>query len=327
MTLPFVDFCNCGDYRLTDGGGSHYVAGEQGVIAPNTSQPKIRLKDLERLVAHNINVQQIPFTVRTDFVRATDFTVMVPITLRVRNRDITFAKTSRLERGTINIFGRVTTGSGRVVATFEDTVQVDAPQEVMPKVMAKATLYQREVLLRPGQYRLDLVIHDTNSDRVGSLRRGVQVPEYGEDEIATSSLVLSDKMGPASQENAPGTGHFLIGNTYVRPLVSPSQGMPINLSRDQPLNVWMQVYQLAVDQKTNKPSASVEYEVENVANGKTAIHILESADRMENIGNQMTLRKTLAVANLQPGAYNFRIKVHDNISRQVFERSTTFNVD
>ena len=96
---------------------------------------------------------------------------------------------------------------------------------------------------------------------------------------------------------------------------------------------------MAVDRKTNRPSVSVEYDVATVANGKveydvakvanrtTDIHILESTDDMGNIGDQMTLKKALSTANLQPGEYNFRIKVHNNISHQVFERSTTFTVE
>jgi GWxTD domain-containing protein len=339
VVLPFADICNCGDYRLTEGGGSHYVAGADAVIVSNLRQPHIRFKDLEELVAHKIDVRMMPFALRTDFVRATDFTVMVPITLRVGNREIAFTRTGGVERGTINIFGRVTAASGHVVESFEDTVQVDVPHEVLLKAMTKATFYQNVVLLRPGQYRLDIVVRDVNGDRVGTSRLSVQVPEFEPGEMTTSSLVLSDKMGPASQENAPGTGHFLVGKTYVRPLVPAAEGRPINFSRDQNINVWMQVYELAVDRKTNRPSVSVEYDVAKVANGKveydvakvtdgkTEIHILESTDDMGNIGDQMTLKKALSTANLQPGEYNFRIKVHDNISHQVFERSTTFSVE
>ena len=38
-----------------------------------------------------------------------------------------------MQRGTVNIFGRVATLSGRVAQTFEDTVQVDVPAELLPK--------------------------------------------------------------------------------------------------------------------------------------------------------------------------------------------------
>jgi 5-hydroxyisourate hydrolase-like protein (transthyretin family) len=110
-------------------------------------------------------------------------------------------------------------------------------------------------------------------------------------------------------------------------MVPLAHGKPISFSRDQNVNVWLQVYELAVDQKTNKPSATVEYEVANVTNSKSVIHTVESVDHMGSIGDQMTLKRILPAMNLQPGAYKLRIKVKDNISRLVLERSTTFTVE
>jgi hypothetical protein len=88
----------------------------------------------------------------------------------------------------------------------------------------------------------------------------------------------------------------------------------------------MQVYELTVDVKTNKASATVEYDIASTAND-SAIHIVESTDQLKNTGTQMTLVRALSATNFQPGAYTLRIKVHDNLSRQVFERSTIFAVE
>jgi len=279
------------------------------------------------LVSHKIDLRLVPFSVRTDFVKATAFTVMAPVSVRVGNRDIKFTNTDGVERGTINIFGRVTSKSGWIVETFEDVVQVDVLREMLPKVIAKDTFYQRMVLVRPGQYGLTIAVRDVNGDRVGTWGRDLQVPEYKQDEIATSSLILADKMGPASPKNATGTGHFLVGATYVRPLVPLSEGAPIRIAKDQNINVWMQVYELGVDEKTNKASATVEYDIASTAKNDSAVHILESVDQTGNIGKQITLKKTLPTANLQPGAYKLRVQVQDNISRQVFDRSTTFAIE
>ena len=124
-------------------------------------------------------------------------------------------------------------------------------------------------------------------------------------------------MGPPSPEKCSGTGHFLVGATYVRPLVPLSEGTPIRLGRDQNVDVWMQDYELGVHEKTNKAYATVEYDIASTDRNDSVIHRLESADQMENIGKQITLKKTLPAANLQPYAYKLRVKVHDNISNEV----------
>ena len=75
--------------------------------------PAVKFKDLEEVVSHKISVNLMPFDVRTDFVRVTGDTVLVPITIQVKNRDVTFVNKDGVQRGTVNIFGRVTTLDGQ----------------------------------------------------------------------------------------------------------------------------------------------------------------------------------------------------------------------
>lgn len=288
--------------------------------------PAIKFKDLEEVVTHKINVNLMPFDVLTDFVKVTGDTVLVPITVQIKNKDITFINKDGVSRGTVNIFGRLTTISGRVAQTFEDTVQVDVPPELLPKTTENASVYPKAVPLRPGRYMLEVVVKDVNGDRVGTWRRGIQVPEFTDDKLATSSLILADKMYPVASKNV-GTGNFVIGDTFVRPRVPGADGKPISFKRDQKLNLWLQVYNLEMDEKTHKPSATVEYNVVNTTTNKPVIHTVESTEQMGNIGDQVTLKKTLSAANLQPGVYKLQIKVNDNISKQVVDPSATFVVE
>ena len=124
-----------------------------------------------------------------------------------------------------------------------------------------------------------------------------------------------------------GTGNFVIGNTKVRPAVAPSDGKPTVFKRSQRLNFWMQVYNLTVDEKTHKASATFEYDVINTATNKAVVHTTESTDQMGNVGDQVTLQKSLAAANLEPGLYRIEIKVNDNISKQTVGPTATFAVE
>jgi 5-hydroxyisourate hydrolase-like protein (transthyretin family) len=269
----------------------------------------------------------MPFDVLTDFIKVTSDTVLVPVTIQVKNKDITFVNKDGVERGTVNIFGRLQTIAGRTAQTFEDTVQVDVPPELLPKTTENASVYWKALPLRAGRYLLEVVLKDVNGDRVGTWRRGIQVPEFLDDKLSTSSLILADQMHPVPTRNV-GAGNFVIGDTYVRPRVADGgEGKPVTFKRNQQLNVWMQVYNLEVDQKTKKPSATVEYNVVNTTTNKPVIHAVESTEQMGNIGDQLTLKKTLSAANLQPGSYKLQIKVNDNISKQTVDPSATFVVE
>jgi GWxTD domain-containing protein len=287
--------------------------------------PAVKFKDLEEVVTHKINVNLMPFDVRADFVRVTSDTVLVPVTVQIKNRDVTFKNNEGVERGTVNIFGRVTTLTGRIAQTFEDTVQVDVPAELLPQTAENSSVYWKALPLRPGRYRFDIVVKDVNGDRVGNWSRGVVVPEFSEDHLANSSLIVADQMEPVAAKNV-GTGNFVIGAMKVRPRVAAANGKPAAFKRNQKVNFWMQVYNLSVDEKTHKASATIEYNVMDASN-KPVIHTVESTDTMGNVGEQVTLQKTLSAANLPPGLYKIEIKVNDNLSKQTVDPTATFAVE
>jgi len=288
--------------------------------------PAVKFKDLEEVVTHKISVNLMPFDVRADFVKVTSDTVLTPVTIQIKNRDITFQNKDGVERGTVNIFGRVTTLSGRIAQTFEDTVQADVPAELLPQTAENSQIYWKALPLRPGHYRLDVVVKDVNGDRTGSWSKSLMVPDFGDEQLTTSSLIVADQMYPVATKDI-GTGSFVIGTTRVRPRVAPADGKPISFKRGQKMNFWMQVYNLKVDEKTHKPSATIEYDVVNTATNKQVVHTVDSTEQMGNVGDQLTLQKTLAAANLQPGLYKIEIKVNDNLSKQTVDPSATFAVE
>lgn len=289
--------------------------------------PAVKFKDLENeLVTHRIIANMMPFDVRADFVKVTSDTVLVPVTIQIKNRDITFQNKDGVERGTVNIFGRVTTLTGRIAQTFEDTVQVDVPAELLPRTAENSSVYWKALPLKPGRYKLDIVVKDVNGDRVGMWGRALPVPDFGDDRLTNSSLIVADQMEPVAAKNV-GTGNFVIGTTKVRPRVAPGDGKPMSFKRNQKLNFWMQVYNLTVDEKTHKPSATIEYNVTDTANNKAVIHTIESTETMGNVGEQVTLQKTLSAANLQPGMYKIQIRVNDNLSKQTVDPSVVFAVE
>jgi GWxTD domain-containing protein len=290
--------------------------------------PKIKFTDLTEEVNSKVILNPMPFDVRSDYVKVTSDTVLVPITIQMRNRDITFANKDGVQRGTVNIYAKLSTLTGKIVQTFEDTVQVDVPAELLPRTAENASVYWKALPLRAGRYKLYIAVKDVNGDRKGVYSRSIMVPEYSEDKLATSSLIVADQMEPVPTK-AIGSGSFVIGTMKVRPRVAAADGKPALFKRDkdQKLNFWMQVYNLGVDEKTHKASATIEYDITNVQTNKHIIQKTESTDTMGNVGDQVTLQKSIQAANLQPGIYKIQIKVNDNVSKQTVDPSAVFAVE
>jgi GWxTD domain-containing protein len=295
-------------------------------FAKLNAAPPIKFRDLAEEVGHHITYNPMPFDVRTDFVKITSDTVLVPVTVQIKNRDITFNDKDGVEHGVVNIFGRISNLTGKVVQTFEDVVSADVPSELLAREAEASKIYSKAVPLRPGRYKLDVVLKDVNGDRMGTYSRGIIVPDFSDEKLSSSSLIVADDVEPVPTTSV-GTGMFVIGTTKVRPRVAEADGKPAIFHRGERVNFWIQVYNLSVDQKTHKPSATFEYDIVNAATNKPIVHTINSSDTMGNVGEQVTLQKALAAANLDPGVYRIQIKVSDNISKQTLDPSATFAVE
>ncbi|PYP90472.1 MAG: GWxTD domain-containing protein [Candidatus Angelobacter sp. Gp1-AA117] len=288
--------------------------------------PEIKFKDLEAVVNTKIRYNLLPFDVRVDYVKITTDTVLMPITVQVPNRELTFINKDGIQRGVINIFGRMTTLTGKVAQTFEDTLRLDVPAELLDKVVSNVALYWKALPVRPGHYRLDIVIKDVNGDKIGTFGQGIIVPEYSDDKLANSSLILADVLEQVPRTEV-GTGNFVIGTSKVRPKVQPSNGKPASFKKDQKINLWMQVYNLTLDEKTKKPSATIEYQVVNATTNQPVVDFTEKTEQMGNIGDQLTLQKSLPLNALAPGVYQVTIKVNDLLSKQTVSPTAKFAVE
>ncbi|HEU4981773.1 MAG TPA: GWxTD domain-containing protein [Acidobacteriaceae bacterium] len=291
--------------------------------------PVIKFKDLESFISnHKLIVGPIfPFDVRTDFVKVTDDTILVPITLQIKNRDVTFKTTDGVAKGVVNILGRVSTITDRVVQTFEDTVTVEQPAELLPKTLNNQDLYWKALPLRPGRYRLDIAIKDVNNpDHVGVYARAINVPRYDDDQLSASSLILADKMERVPSKEI-GTGNFIIGNTFIRPRVSATPSAPAVFHQNQNLNFWMQVYNLGIGDKTKQNDAKITYEIINAETKKMLLDTTEDSHKLGANMDQLTIEKSVPLASLQPGKYLVKIMVDDSVSKQEIAQSAPFTVE
>jgi GWxTD domain-containing protein len=291
--------------------------------------PPVKFKDLDAFVTEHkvINGPIFPFDVRTDFIKVTDNTVLVPITIQIRNRDITFETKNGVSTGVVNILGKVTTIMHKTVQTFEDTVSVQQPAELLEKSLDRKSIYWKAVPLPPGLYRLDIAIKDVhNPDHIGIYGRGIDVPKFFDEKLATSTLILSDAITPVDSHSI-GAGNCVIGNTKVCPRVSPNAATPVNYKRNQNLNFWMQVYNLGIDESSKSNLATVTYQIiDSATNAVVFEKQLESKDLGAH-SDQLTVEKTLPIAGLQPGKYKVTIKVNDEISKQEIAQSAPFVVE
>src|ERR1700732_4919313 len=279
--------------------------------------PAVKYKDLEALVTARIVRDQVHFTYRTDYLKVTNDTVLVPVTVQIPNNQLSFDSKEGVHSATLNIFGRVSTLTGRVVQTFEDPVSRDFPESLFQKSVKLQSIYQKAVPLRPGLYRLDIVIKDVKSGNVGVINTRLQVPKYDDETLEASSLILADQLEhvPAKQI---GTGQFVLGSSKVRPKLDGE--FPSN----EKLGIYMQVYNLKPDEKTHKSNATFQYTVKK--GNEQVMQFKETSEEMKQTGEQVTIERFLPLATLAPGKYSLEVVATDTLANKTVTKNAEFTV-
>ena len=291
--------------------------------------PPIKFTDLDNFISEHklMNGPVFPFDVRTDYVKLTDSMVLVPVTVQLKNSDITFVTKDGVSKGVVNILIKVTTLTHKTVQSQEDTVEVEEPAELLQKAQGQKKVYWKALPLVPGLYRLDIAIKDVNNpDHLGLYGSSLDVPTFNDEKLATSSLILGDEMNLVSSRDI-GEGSCVIGNTHICPRVSPNRATPVSFKRTQQLNFWMQVYNLGINDSTKSNEATVIYQITDTTTNTVVFEKqLESKDLGAH-SDQLTVEKTLPMAGLQPGKYKVTIKINDTISKQEIAQSAPFVVE
>ena len=282
--------------------------------------PAIKFKDLEAAVSSKITYNVLPMRVRVDYVRMTNSSVLTNITLLFERKDLQFQAKEGVQRATVNIYARITNMSRRPIQIFEDPVTVDVPAELLQEAVKGSSVYGKSVPLAPGIYRLNVVAKDVVGGNMNNYEVALNVPRYDDETLASSTMVLADVLEPVPTRNI-GAGQFVIGTMKVRPRVGES------FRANEKMGVYVQFYNFAPDEKTQKPNASIQYEVIKEGNNEKVIDFTEDVSTIDGASaNQVTVEKLLPLQTIGPGRYTLRLTALDKNRDQKVATSSSFTV-
>jgi GWxTD domain-containing protein len=283
--------------------------------------PKTKFTDLEAQVDSRITFNILPMKVRVDFFPITEASVTTYVTVQFDNKDLQLKNKDGISSAVVHIYGQFTTISRKVVASFDEDMQIDGgPKQYLSDWAQRRSIGQKTVYLHPGTYRLVVVCKDMTGGNVNNWEQPVTVPRLDPDALSTSTLILADSI-----ENVPmrsiGAGQFVIGSSKVRPRIGDV------FRRDETLGIFMKMYNFGVEEQTRKPQGDIQYEVVRTGSAEPLVSQTEDVAKIpEASGSQITVQKFLRLDKFAPGSYTLRLKITDKNRNQVLTRSAQFTV-
>ena len=282
--------------------------------------PQIKFDDLKALVTTNVTYNTLPFYVRTDFIRLGSDKVLVPITLELQNRELEFKKELDFNRAIVNVYGIVTGLTGRILSEFEHTITNEYLDEHFEQGKQSRSIFQKIVALPPGQrFKLDLVVKDINSDKIGVYSRGMAVPKFDGEALQTSSIILANSISPVPT-NTDQLEQFMLGDLKVQPNVRSEYTL------GQQLIPYVQVYNATIDQTSLKPEIEVTFTVKLAGKVVESLQDLSGTSVQFFSGQRIVVIGKIPLKEIAVGKYTLEISVTDRISSQSAMASTGFSV-
>jgi hypothetical protein len=191
---------------------------------------------------------------------------------------------------------------------------------MLQKYAQQRSIYQQSVPLAPNRYRLNIVAKDTVSGNMNNYEVALDVPHFDEDKLASSSLILADTIEKLPTKSIGG-GMFSIGDTKVRPRLGDK------FTKDEKMGIYLQVYNFGPDEKTQKPSGSIQYEIAKAGSNEKVMEFSEDVGTIANASaSQVTIEKLLPLKALAPGTYTLKVKVVDSKRNQTLQQQANFTV-
>jgi GWxTD domain-containing protein len=277
--------------------------------------PEIRFQDLRAKVEARVTFNSFPMDIRTGVYRVGEDAYLVPLTIRISAESLTYKPViESVQRATVNLYGKVEDLTGRVAYEFEDVIAGDRTTG-QPLKTGTNFLYQKQMPLRKGAYKVTVIARDQASDRAVSAEAAVHLPAAESRVLTMSPPVLADGIASSSS-----------GETLSDAFVTPS-GLKVypNLEsafkRDGTLCLYAEVYELAIVAARRRPLLGVTLTLLRAGQA-----VRKGEPKLLELGDRVALLDRIGLTGLEPGQYQILMQMQDRVSGQRLIKRVPFKI-
>ncbi len=269
--------------------------------------PKIRFDDLRTLVETRVSYNQLDVHLVSHVTPVYEDMSLVLLSAEIEiNNDNFVSVNEGVWRAETNIYGRLTNLTGQIAFEFDDDVAAEIKKDPALQLQT-SRLYQRKVPLKSGRYKLQIVVREGKTKRVGTLNSLVIVP--GQTPDLRGMLILADRARRIRE-----------GETVVDPFVVTDElkvypDIHKIFSPSEQLGVFLEVHNLAMDMSKQAADVRLSYRV--LSDGQPVPNF-EKVLEPQKVENDSVLNVFFAIplAGLTSGKYTFQIDVADLVSEK-----------
>jgi len=309
------------------------------------------VKSVDDLTAGQPAANDLSMTwLREDVLKAQGNKEYVPFTVQI--------DPSKVSGGTVAFYWRVVSKSPAAAAPAPDAGKKDDKKDkdkgkksdyayediaFVPVTAGQTTMkISRSFTVPAGNYDVFMIAKEPTPEKapknaapakISALKQTVDVPDFWNNELATSSVIVAQRIDPLP---APLTPQQQADRPYALGMMEILPTFETKFSKKSELSTFMLIYNPKVD-SANKPDVSVEYNFYQKLAGqpekffnKTNPQNLNAQTLPPNFdfaaGHQLQSGQAVPLASFPEGDYRLEIKITDKIANKSLTREIVFTV-
>lgn len=284
-------------------------------------------KPLNSAIGESVPLTALPLRLVSDYFYEGAGKARIPVTLQLPISKLKMKKAKALRSNAIDVLGVAFREDGSTAARFSDTIQFKMNEDRVKNLPEDATLSIPNYFnLVPGKYRIKVAAHE-EGDLVGTVEQSIEIPPYGGNLFATSSLVLSGEVRALSTLMNKLESELL---DEKDPLIS--NGMKIYQSparkfvRGGQMCLYFTLYNPALDPTLKKPAVLVSYSF--ISDGKlvfqSPLSLITELPPVEN--GVLPVGMWIPLQELPLGHYIAHVTVRDGVTNATRYLTDQFDV-
>lgn len=259
----------------------------------------------------------LPFRARADFFKSSDERSHIRLSVALRSSAVTYRRTALGDTPAVQVFARILDStSTELIHSLESLHDFLPAEENLKAGLDDDLVFQARAALAPGTYVARLTVLDEVSGRSATSDTPFTVPDFREEGLRLSSVILASSITSAGETVAAGSQPYRHGTLRVLPRLTQ------NYFPQEEIAFYYQVYGAARGDDSGQADLDVSY-LFLLADGEEALEIGRigfKGQKAEAHGYALPLKGWPA------GQYLVRIEVRDNVAAKRASREVAFRI-
>jgi VWFA-related protein len=290
-------------------------------------------QQLQQAMASPDPQTDLPLALEADYFRISPTAYFVPLSVKIPGSVITLAEKKAGGETQFDFVGQVIDERKHIVAKVRDFIKVKLPASDAEKLATRNFHYDAGFTLAPGRYRIQFLVRENFSGKMGTFDAHFVVPDLTADSmiLKTSSVIWSNqrekmKAAVGAAEDIPrrqrNADPLIVGDEKIVPNITRV------FRRTQNMYVSFDVYDAVPDPDNLRARrVNVSMSLFN-QKGQKAFEVgpLKATTLVTTRPNAVPVQMQIPLKDLAPGRYRAQINVIDEVGRKFAFPSSTMVV-